>query len=72
MTDEWKLYRKKGLQPMRPYIPGENLAAVSVSFEYWPPEVGDMIAKDPANPKDQWLVPKDVFAAKYEESAGEE
>ena len=42
---EYKNYRKKNLQPMRPYIPGEDLTGVSVSPEDTPEE-GGMIAND--------------------------
>jgi hypothetical protein len=61
-----KNYRKKGVQPMRPYIPGEDLTGISVSPENTPEE-GGMIAQNPMNPKDQWYVAKDFFLANYEE-----
>ena len=28
---EWGFYQKKGIQALRPYVPGEDLAGVSVS-----------------------------------------
>lgn len=62
----YKDYRKKALQPMRPYIPGESLATISVSSEDTPEE-GGMIAINPENPNDQWYVAKDFFFKNYEE-----
>ena len=60
-------YRKKNVQPMRPYVPGEDLADVSVSNEDTPEE-GGMIACNPANTADKWYVAKDFFAANYVEA----
>lgn len=59
------LFRKKVTQPMRPYIPGEDLSGVSVSAEDTPEE-GGMIAMNPLNPKDQWYVAKRFFLENYE------
>ncbi len=63
----FKNYRKKNVQPMRPYIPGEDLTGVSVSAEDTPEE-GGMIAINPANPADMWYVAKDFFQANYVEA----
>ena len=62
-----KLYRKKSLQPMRPYIPGEGLEGISVNAEDTP-EIGGMIAHNLANPADQWYVGKKFFEDNYEEA----
>jgi hypothetical protein len=62
---EFKNYRKKSVQPMRPYIPGEDLTGVSISAEDTPEE-GGMIAVNPANPNDLWYVAKGFFEANYE------
>lgn len=56
----WKQYKRKGLSEMRPYIPGEDLSAVSVSKED-KPEPGGMIARNPKNHADQWYVSKKYF-----------
>lgn len=63
----FKNYRKKGVQPMRPYIEGEDLSGVSVNAEDTP-EVGGMIARNPKNHKDQWYVSKKYFEENYEEA----
>ena len=62
---EFSNYRKKNVQPMRRYIPGEDLTGVSVSPEDIP-EDGGMIAFNPNNPDDQWYVAKKFFEENYE------
>ena len=62
---EYKNYRKTAIQPMRPYIVGEDLTGVSVSAEDTP-EVGGMIAVNPKNENDKWYVAKDFFNENYE------
>lgn len=62
---EYKLYRKKALQPMRLYEPGENLSGVSVAPGEVPAE-GDYIAMNPDNESNRWLVKKEFADANYE------
>jgi len=62
---EFKFYRKKALQPMRPYIPGEDLTGVSVNDQDTPEE-GGMLAFNEANPDDKWYVGKAFFENNYE------
>ncbi len=69
MSDLQRLYRKKLLQPMRPYIVGEDLSGVSVNAED-SPEEGGMIAWNPDNPADQWYVAKRFFEDNYELADG--
>lgn len=61
----WKQYKRKGLSEMRPYINGESLdKIVSISdadFKNGSPKEGDMIARNPKNHADQWLVAKKYF-----------
>lgn len=52
MDERFQMYRKKTQQPMRPYVPGEDLSGVSVSAEDTP-ELGGMIAINPQNLSDQ-------------------
>ena len=61
-----KNYRKVGVQPMRPYIPGEDMTGISVA-EVDTPELGGMIAVSATNNKDRWYVAKDFFELNYEE-----
>lgn len=64
---EYKNYIKKAVQPMRPYIPGEDLTGISVSSEDTPEE-GGMIAMNPKNPADKWYIAKDFFQKNYVEA----
>ena len=66
----WKQYRRKGLSEMRPYVEGEVLTNVSISQadkENGSPKVGDMIARNPKNNDDQWLVAEKYFLDNLEE-----
>ena len=67
MEHEWKNYRKRGVQAMRPYVPGEDLKAQGISVSTTDtPELGGMIARNADNPADQWYVAKKFFEDKYE------
>ena len=64
----FKVYRKKQLAEMRPYVVGEPMEAISLSPEdakVGSPKLGDMIAHNPANHADQWLVSAEFFAQNY-------
>jgi len=67
---EFKQYLKKQIAEMRTYEPGETLSErVSISAadkDAGSPKEGDMIARNPNNHDDQWLVAKDFFEANYE------
>lgn len=65
--NDFKNYRKKNVQPMRPYVPGEDMTDISVNKEDTP-EVGGMIAVNPANSEDKWYVAKQFFADNYIEA----
>jgi hypothetical protein len=60
----WQQYKRKGLSEMRPYVEGEDLTRVSISAadrDNGSPKIGDMIARNPVNHDDQWLVAKKYF-----------
>ena len=61
---EWEWYQRVGMVEMRLYVPGESLDGISVSSEDDPQE-GDMIARNPDNHNDQWLVAKQFFQDNY-------
>jgi hypothetical protein len=66
-----KLYRKKGLVEIERWVPGINMDGVSIGDEdkaNGSPRDGDMIARDPNNPRDRWLISSAYFAANYEEA----
>lgn len=65
MKVEFKNYRKKNVQPMRPYVVNEDLTGISVNKED-SPEAGGMIAVNPKNPEDCWYVAKKFFKENYE------
>jgi hypothetical protein len=62
---QFKNYRKKNLQAMRPYVPGEDLTGISVNKEDTPEE-GGMIAVNASNAEDKWYVGKKFFEENYE------
>ena len=68
---EFKQYRRKSISEMRPYVEGEILdEKVSISQadkDNGSPKVGDMIARNPKNHEDQWLVAKQYFEDNLEE-----
>ena len=68
---EFKNYRKKNVQAMRPYVPGEDLWGISVSKEDTP-ELGGMIAVNPNDAgdsaRDRWYIAKQFFLDNYVEA----
>ncbi len=66
---QFKRYRRKQIAELRPYVPGEPLHRVSISQadrEAGSPKPGDMIARNPKNHDDQWLVAATYFAEHFE------
>lgn len=61
---EFKSYIKNTIQPMRPYVPGEDLEGISV-WDGDTPESGGMIAVNPKDPADMWYVSKKFFEDNY-------
>ena len=61
---DFKNYRKKNVQPLRPYRLGEDMRGISVAV-CDTPEVGGMIAVNPADPSDKWYVAKKFFEDNY-------
>lgn len=62
-------YRRKQIAELRPYENGEDMTGVSVSAEdrkAGSPKVGDMIARNPKNHADQWLVAERYFQDNFE------
>jgi len=68
--DEFKRYQRKQIAELRPYVTGEKLGEqVSISAadrEAGSPKEGDMIARNPSDHNDQWLVSKEYFEANFE------
>lgn len=71
MENQFKQYRRKSISEMRPFEKGEILESnVSISQadrDNGSPKLGDMIARNPNNHEDQWLVAKQYFEENLEE-----
>jgi hypothetical protein len=66
---EFKQYRRKRNAELRPYVQGENMDGISVSdadAKAGSPKAGDMIARNPENHEDRWLVAAQYFADDFE------
>jgi len=70
---KFKQYRRKQIAELRPWIAGEVLSGVSMSISVseedrknGSPKEGDMIARNPKNHNDQWLVTKQYFEDNFE------
>ena len=66
---EFKKYRRKQIAELRPYEAEEDLAGVSVSDadkNKGSPKLGDMIARNPKDHNDKWLVAKAYFEDNFE------
>ena len=69
MESKFKQFVRTNIAEMRPYVEGEPLKHVSISVEddaNGSPKVGDMIARNPKNHKDQWLVAAEYFKDNFE------
>jgi hypothetical protein len=70
---EFKQYRRTQIAEMRPYVEGEDLHKLpvlsisQVDFDNGSPKAGDMIARNPKNHIDQWLVAAQYFKDNFEE-----
>jgi hypothetical protein len=66
---EFRQYRRKQIAELRPYVAGEDISSVSVSSTdraNGSPKEGDMIARNPKNHADQWLVAEQYFRDNFE------
>ena len=66
--NEFKNYVKNAVQPMRPYVNGEDLSGITVSADDNPERDGGMIAANPNNPDDKWFVGQKFFDENYTEA----
>lgn len=75
MSYKWKKYKRTGIAEMRPLdrheiLTGKLPMGVSVSDEdkeNGSPKAGDMIARNPDNHNDQWLVAEEYFNNNFRE-----
>jgi hypothetical protein len=66
---EFKQYRRKAIAEIAEWEPGFDMNRVSVSAadkDAGSPKEGDMIARNPTNHDDKWLIAADYFAANFE------
>ncbi len=62
-------YRRRQIAELRPYLVIDDMTGVSISPEdtkAGSPKEGDMIARNPKNHADQWLVAKQYFEDNFE------
>lgn len=62
-------YRRTGLAEMQAWAGGDDLTGVSISQpdkDAGSPKPGDMIARNPVNHDDKWLVAYNYFIANFE------
>lgn len=65
----FKKYRRSQIAEIAEWFPGFDMERVSISTsdrEAGSPKQGDMIARNPANHADQWLIAADYFADNFE------
>lgn len=62
---EFKKYQRTAIAEMRPYLKGEvlpkNVSISEADKKDGSPKLGDMIARNPKNHNDMWLVAKKYF-----------
>lgn len=76
--EEFKQYRREAIAELRPVTDAEvmsNSLAPNISLsmedkENGSPKIGDMIARNPNNHNDQWLVAAKYFEDNFEEIGG--
>ena len=67
--EAFQQYRRKQIAELRPWQDGDLMTGISVSAEdrkAGSPKPGDMIARNPKNHADQWLVAEAYFADNFE------
>ncbi len=66
----YREYRRKQIAELKPWEPTDNMNQISVSEvdrANGSPKIGDMIARNPKNHADKWLVAAQYFADNFEE-----
>lgn len=70
---EWRPYRRTAIAEMvewTPDFPMEDVAVSPVDQAAGSPKERDMIARNPANHADKWLVSRDYFLANFAQVEG--
>ena len=66
--NDFRQYRRSQIAELRPYVEGEAMSGISVTGvdrAAGSPKAGDMIARNPKNHADQWLVAAQYFADNF-------
>ncbi len=66
---DFRRYRRKQIAELSPWEPDTDMSGVSVSDAdkaAGSPKLGDMIARNPKNHADRWLVAADYFKDNFE------
>lgn len=66
---DFQQYRRSQIAELRPYVPGEDMDGISISQpdkDAGSPKPGDMIARNPKNHADKWLVAAQYFSDNFE------
>ena len=66
---QFKQYRRSQIAELAEWEPGTDMTRVSITAadaEAGSPKKGDMIARNPVNHDDRWLIAADYFAANFE------
>lgn len=70
VSSQFKQYRRSQIAELRKFIVGEKLdpkiSIAAVDVEAGSPKAGDMIARNPKNHEDQWLVAAQYFRDNFE------
>jgi len=67
---KWHKYKRTNIAEMKEYAIGEDISNISISksdLDNGSPKEGDMIARNPLNHQDQWLVAKKYFQDNFEQ-----
>ena len=67
--NDFKQYRRKQIAELCPYTPNEPLGGISISLtdtNNGSPKLGDMIARNPKDHSDLWLVAAQYFQDNFE------
>lgn len=70
---EFRQYRRKQIAELRPWKWGDSMEGVSISAPdkaNGSPKEGDMIARNPKNHDDAWLIAKEYFWDNFQEVKG--
>lgn len=70
MFKKYKKYKRMAIAELRPYVQDEDMRGISVSevdAKNGSPRQGDMIARNPKDHEDQWLVSAKYFAENFVE-----